>query len=102
MEKRVRITIKLAGPLRKEVEGLVGGEKLLELPEGATVAQAIEALGLTGKVRMLMLNGRPLQQDGPMSDGDRLMLLPPSLAYNMYVATNFLAPSVREDIRKKS
>jgi len=102
LESRVQITVKLAGPLRKEVEGLVGGEKTLNLPEGTTVSQAIEALGLTGKVRMLMLNGRPLQQDGPVKDGDRLMLLPPSLAYNMYVATNFLAPSVREDIRKKS
>ncbi|MCB2192194.1 MAG: MoaD/ThiS family protein [Deltaproteobacteria bacterium] len=98
----MRITVKLAGPLRKEVEDLVGGEKQLDLPEGATVSQAIEELGLTGKVRMLMLNGRPLQHDGSMTDGDRLMLLPPSLAYNMYVATNFLAPSVREEIRKKS
>ncbi|BEQ16681.1 MoaD/ThiS family protein [Desulfoferula mesophila] len=98
----MQITVKLAGPLRKQVEGLVGGEKTLELAQGTTVSQAIEELGLTGKVRMLMLNGRPLQKDAPMMNGDRLMLLPPSLAYNMYVATNFLAPSVREDINKKS
>ncbi len=97
----MRVTVKLAGPLRKEVEGLVDGEIVLELAQGTTVSQAIEALGLAGKVRMLMHNGKALKQDTALAEGDRLMLLPPSLAYNMYVATNFLAPSVREQIKKR-
>ena len=97
----MRITVKLAGPLRQEVQGLSGGEKVLELAEGATVSQAIETLGLGGKVRMLMLNGKALKEDAALAEGDRLMLLPPSLAYNMYVATSFLAPSVREQIKKQ-
>ncbi len=37
-----------------------------------------------------------------LAEGDRLMLPPPSLAYNMYVATNFLAPSVCEQLKKQS
>ena len=98
----MRVTVKLAGPLRKEVQGLIDGEIILELAEGTKVSQAIDALGLTGKVRMLMHNGKALKQDTVLTEGDRLMLLPPSLAYNMYVATNFLAPSVREQIKKQS
>ncbi len=97
----MQITAKLSGPLRKEIEGLQNGEISFQVPEGTMVTGAIEALGLTGKVRMLMLNGKAVLHDTELHDGDRLALLPPSLAFNMYVATGFLAPAVREDIRKK-
>ena len=95
------ISFKLAGPLRKEVEGLNQGEISLELPEGTTVSAAVDALGIKGRVRMLLLNGRPQLEDKELTDGDRLFLMPPELAYNMYVATNFLSPMAREEIRKK-
>lgn len=97
----MQITVKLAGPLRKKVGGLTNGEKQLELAEGTTVSQAIAALGLAGQVRMLMLNGKALFKDQALQPGDRLMLLPHALAFNMYVATGFLAPEVREEISKK-
>jgi sulfur carrier protein ThiS len=96
----MRITVKLAGPLRKEVEGLRQGELELELAAGSTVGQAVERLGLGSRVRMLLLNGRPLLEDRELAPGDRLFLMPPELAYNMYVATGFLAPGAREDIRR--
>lgn len=97
----MRITIKVAGPLRKEVSGLSAGEKELDLPEGTTITEAVESLGLGERVRMLLVNGRPQLEDRPLAEGDRLFLIPPQLAYNMYVATGFLAPKVREDIRRK-
>jgi sulfur carrier protein ThiS len=97
----MQITAKLSGPLRKEIEGLVEGEITVELPEGTMISGAIEALGLAGKVRMLMLNGKAAMHDTELKDGDRLALLPPALAFNMYVATGFLAPEVREEIRNK-
>ncbi len=95
------ISIKLAGPLRKEVEGHDKGELNLELPQGTTVSGAVEALGIKERVRMLLLNGRPLWEDRELVEGDRLFLMPPELAYNMYVATGFLSPMAREEIRKK-
>jgi sulfur carrier protein ThiS len=95
------ILIKLAGPLRKEVPGHQQGELNLELPAGTTVSGAVEALGIKDRVRMLLLNGRPQLEDRELVEGDRLFLMPPELAYNMYVATNFLSPMVREEIRKK-
>ena len=96
----MQITVKLAGPLRKKVSGLVNGEIQLELNPGTLVSQAIEELGLGGQVRMLILNGKALKKDKPLGDGDRLMLLPPALAFNMYVATGFLAPDAREQVKK--
>lgn len=95
------ISIKLAGPLRKEVQGHEQGELSLELPQGTKVSGAVEALGIKDRVRMLLLNGRPLLDDRELVEGDRLFLLPPELAYNMYVATGFLSPMVRDEIRKK-
>jgi sulfur carrier protein ThiS len=95
------ISIKLAGPLRKEVQGHDKGELGLELPEGTKVSGAVESLGIAERVRMLLLNGRPLLDDRELVEGDRLFLLPPELAYNMYVATGFLTPMVRDEIRKK-
>ena len=97
----MRIAIKLAGPLRKEVEGHQQGELDLELPDGTTVSGAVDYLGIRDRVRMLLLNGRPQLEDKELVDGDRLFLMPPELAYNMYVATNFLSPMAREEIRKK-
>jgi len=97
----MRITVKLAGPLRKKVTGLTAGQKELELAEGTTVSQAVESLGLGDSVRMLLLNGRPILQDRALGEGDRLFLMPPELAYNMYVATGFLSPKTREDIRRR-
>lgn len=96
----MKVTVKLAGPLRKKVSGLVNGEIQLELEPGTRISQAIEKLGLAGQVRMLMLNGRAVKQDKPLEPGDRLMLLPPALAFNMYVATGFLAPDAREQVKK--
>jgi sulfur carrier protein ThiS len=97
----MRISIKLAGPLRKEVQGHENGELDLELPEGTMLSKAVDALGIKGRVRLLLLNGRPQLEDRELVEGDRLFLMPPELAYNMYVATNFLSPMARDEIRKK-
>ncbi|MBW2617976.1 MAG: hypothetical protein JRC92_03765, partial [Deltaproteobacteria bacterium] len=62
----------------------------LELKPGATITTALAQLGLeTSDVRVMMLAGRPVSEDLPLSHGDRLALFPPELAYNMYVAINF-------------
>jgi molybdopterin converting factor small subunit len=97
----VRVTVKLIAFLRKMVEGHEYGLLTLELPEGTTVSQAVEGLGIAKEVRMLLLNGKACLDDKALKDGDHLTLIPPQMAYNMYVATNFLSPMVREDIRKK-
>ncbi|MBU0513376.1 MAG: MoaD/ThiS family protein [Proteobacteria bacterium] len=98
----MRITIKLGGSLRRLVSGHDRGEMSLDLEPGARVSDALAALDLEGDVvRVLMLNGRPLQDDRELGEGDRLAMFPRELAYNMYVATNFFNPLARPEIEKK-
>ena len=97
----MKVTVKLIAFLRKLVEGHEYGALTLELSEGTTISQAVESLGITKEVRMLLLNGKACLDDKELVDGDHLTLIPPQMAYNMYVATNFLSPMVREEIRKK-
>ncbi len=86
----MKITLKLGGPLRKKVEGLVDGEIVLDLPDGAHITTAIEALGLKREdVKLVMHNHKAAPYDYELQDGDRLGLFPPQLAYNMYVALSF-------------
>jgi sulfur carrier protein ThiS len=97
----VRITIMLGGSLRRKVAGHDRGEMSLDLASGARVSDALAALGLGGDVvRVLMLNGLPIQEDRELVEGDRLALFPRELAYNMYVATNFFNPLARPEIEK--
>lgn len=86
----MKITIKLGGPLRKKVAGLVDGEIVLDLQDGARITTAIKALGLTPEdVKLVMHNHKSSPHDNELRDGDRLGLFPPQLAYNMYVALSF-------------
>lgn len=49
----------------------------LELPDGATVAQAIEAIGAPlDEVAVIFVNGRGAAVDTTLSPGDRLGLFP--------------------------
>jgi hypothetical protein len=92
------VTIKLGGPLRDKVSGHVDGLLRLDMPDGSRVSDCLRALHLeVGAVRVIMLGGRPVAGDVVLSDGDRLALFPPELAYNTYVAVNFFNNMIRED-----
>lgn len=86
----MKVTVKIGGPLRAKVEGLVEGCRVLDLEPGARLTEAISALGLKlDDVRVIMLNGRPVFDNTCLTDGDRLAMFPPQLAFNMYMAINF-------------
>ncbi len=75
------VTVKLGGPLRKKVLGHKHGELSLDLEPGATVTAALTQLGLeVSGVRVIMLGGRPVSEDLPLSHGDRLALFPAEMA----------------------
>jgi molybdopterin converting factor small subunit len=62
----------------------------LETAEKATVREVIRELGIPPeKVRMILLNGRGVDFDSVLSNGDRIALFPPEMAFNMYVAISF-------------
>ena len=93
----MNITIKLGGPLRKRVSGHTLGLMTLSLSEDAHVSDAINRLGLgPDDVRVIMKNGRSIQKDEALIDGDRLGLFPRELAYNTITAISFFNPLARK------
>ncbi len=87
----MQITVKLHASLRPygrsdSKDGLFP----LETSEKATVREVIRELGIPPeKVRMILLNGRGADSESILSNGDRVALFPPEMAFNMYVAISF-------------
>jgi molybdopterin converting factor small subunit len=95
----MRVTILLGGPLRNEVE-----EKRqqfeVEIRLGFQVEDLLPRLGLPhDRIKMIMVNGRGATLYTEISEGDRVALFPPELAFNTFVSLGFRKESVeaRED-----
>ena len=59
-------------------DGAVGAEAILEVPEGTTVGQLVQALKIPPDVDCLqVVNGRDALFDQRLVDGDVLSLFPP-------------------------
>ena len=95
----MRVTVLLGGPLRNEA-----GEKRqqfeVELQPDARVEDLLPRLGLSqDRIKMIMVNGRGATLDTAISEGDRVALFPPELAFNTFVSLGFRKESVEK--RKK-
>jgi molybdopterin converting factor small subunit len=65
------------GPI---AEALGGREHQIELPVTSSARFLIEEIGMEmwlGKGLAISLNGRKVDEDAPLSDGDEIALLPP-------------------------
>jgi molybdopterin converting factor small subunit len=92
----MRITVLLGGPLRSEA-----GEKRqqfeLELRPESRVEDLLPRLGLSqDRIKMIMVNGRGATLDTAISEGDRVALFPPELAFNTFVSLGFRKESVEK------
>jgi molybdopterin converting factor small subunit len=87
----MQITVKLHASLRPYgKEDSNSGLFPLEVPDKSTARGVIRALGIPPeKVRMILLNGRGVDSDSILSEGDRVAFFPPEMAFNMYVAISF-------------
>jgi sulfur carrier protein ThiS len=87
----MQVTIKLHASLRPYGRNDSNhGLFTLETAEKATVREVIRELGIPPeKVRMILLNGRGVDSESILSNGDRVALFPPEMAFNMYVAISF-------------
>jgi sulfur carrier protein ThiS len=87
----MQITVKLHASLRPyERSNSSSGLFPLETSEKATVREVIRELGIPPqKVRMILVNGRGVDSESILSNGDRVALFPPEMAFNMYVAISF-------------
>ncbi len=75
----IRVEVRLHASLERVRPGLKAGEVLpLDLKEGTSVEQMVEALGIPKKgVHLALINGRMCSLDHSLSDGDRVALFPP-------------------------
>ena len=85
----MRVTVLLGGPLRNEA-----GEKRqqfeVELRPGSQVEDLLPRLGLPeDRIKMIMVNGRGATLYTEISEGDRVALFPPELAFNTFVSLGF-------------
>ncbi len=87
----MQITIKLHASLRPYGRSdSSSGLFPLETSKKATVREVIRELGIPPEeVRMILLNGKGADSNSILSNGDRIALFPPEMAFNMYVAISF-------------
>ena len=97
----MRITVLLGGNLRNE-SGEGSQEFGFELRLGSQVEDLLSRLGLPqDRIKMIMVNGRGATLYTEISEGDRVALFPPELAFNTFVSLGFRKESV-ENSRKQS
>jgi sulfur carrier protein ThiS len=74
----VQVYVHLFSVLREHLPpGSEGGRATVTLPEAATVADLIAHLGISRRVRLVVING--VQQEDrqrPLQEGDQVKLLP--------------------------
>lgn len=79
-EKQMHIRVKLMGALRTKLQAdAKGGVAELELPNGVTLAAALEQLGIpAGHVHLVMVNGQQeLDRSRVLAEGDEVTAFPP-------------------------
>ena len=95
----MRITVLLGGNLRNEA-GEGAHEFEFELRPESQVEDLLSRLGLPqDRIKMIMVNGRGATLYTAISEGDRVALFPPELAFNTFVSLGFRKESVEK--RKK-
>ena len=74
----MKLTVKLSTTLRDHVPDYVPETGLqVEMPEGSTVAQLAQHLGLPPQdIKIVMVNGRQQKVSDLMRDGDRIAYFP--------------------------
>jgi len=74
----MRVTVRLHTVLRRETPQGVVDRVVLDLPEKATVADALSELGIgqKGESILLVVNGRIVKRDHILADNDELRLIP--------------------------
>ena len=74
----MRITIKLYSMLRSYLKDGENGVGLLELPDGAKIADVLSGLGIPEKIpKIMQINGDQKEAVDELSDGDVLSVFPP-------------------------
>lgn len=71
----MKITVRGFATLRRYTAHLPRG--LMEVPEGATVEDVFNLLGVPASKKIVLVNGRSKAPDGRLESGDQLVFFPP-------------------------
>jgi sulfur carrier protein ThiS len=75
--RSMHVQVKLYSRFRELLPGEARGEATVQLPHGATVTDLLEHLGVSGRVKLITVNGeRQSEWARPLNDGDRVRVLP--------------------------
>lgn len=73
----MRVQVKLFSLLREHLPQEAKGEAAVELPEGATVDDLIDHLGIVRRIKILSINGeRETDHSRPLQEGDSVRIFP--------------------------
>jgi sulfur carrier protein ThiS len=73
----MRVQVKLFSLLRKHLPEEAKGEATIELPEGATVDDLVEQLGIVRRIKILTINGeRETDRYRLLQEGDSVRIFP--------------------------
>ncbi len=70
----MRVHVTLKGAL---ADRLPDGRGEVEVPDGSTVGDLAQRLGLPGRHCVFVVNGQTVKADALLTDGDRLQAFPP-------------------------
>jgi len=77
----LKVTYKLFANFRDLVpEAAANGRLEMELPNNCDIKMALEKIGVEtdgGKAALIIINGRVVQEDNPVRDGDEISVFPP-------------------------
>lgn len=73
----MQVQVKLFSLLRQHLPPEARGEAIVELPEGATVQDLVEHLGIVRRIKILTINGeRETDHARPLHEGDSVRIFP--------------------------
>jgi len=73
----VNIYVKLFSRFRDHLPAAARGEATLDLPDGATLADLLDQLGISGRVQLITVNDQPEPDRGRvLGNGDDVRIFP--------------------------
>ena len=73
----MQVQVKLFSLLRQHLPQEARGEAIVELPDGATVQDLVDHLGIVRRIKILSINGeRETNYARPLHEGDSVRIFP--------------------------
>jgi molybdopterin converting factor small subunit len=73
----MQVQVKLFSRFREHLPPEARGEATVQLPDGATIDDLVDRLGIVRRIKLITINGeRQADYSRPLRDGDRVRIFP--------------------------